>query len=144
METATSGLLVGQGFDGVFAAGHPSRVRRAQQAPDDRDNSRFDHPIESNDDGKGGEKLEENGASGKRNADSDDHADEAKKSRLAEDYLHDVGLRSTQRLEHANFTSPLDDRGVHGEENHEKADGYCDTDHGVDKCLEAGEARGGH
>ena len=138
------GSFVGQRFDGIFAAGEPCGIGGAQEAAENGDAAGAKNPVRGDQNRERGEELDENHSRQKAQSDAGDDAAEAQESCFAQNDSDDVTLRGAERFQDADFAGALDNGGVHGKENHEKADGHGDGDHGVDEGAEAGEIRGSH
>src|ERR1700722_12204436 len=110
LQNPRTELLVGQRLDRILPARQPGRVRRAQQSAYDRDQPGAQNPRRGNQNRQRREQFDENRTHQKTQPDATYYSRQAQQRGLAQNDLHDVRLRSPQRLQHPNFPRALDDR----------------------------------
>src|SRR5689334_6831405 len=84
-------LFVGEGFDGVFAAGKPRGIAGAEKAACDGNDCRISGPLKSDERlGQSRKEPVDEAAREKTEGDAANESAEAKQGGLAEDDFHDV------------------------------------------------------
>src|ERR1700739_1577942 len=143
-KQALAELLVRQGFNGVDAGGAESRDCCAERGADEGQADGADDPTRSEQDGKRGIRLLQDGFGEKCDANAEDAAGDGEKGGFAEKHFDYVESGKAERLEDADFAGAFQNHRVHVHQDDEKADDDAKADHSPDEGFQFGEVGGVH
>ena len=93
------GLVIGEGFDGVFAAGHPGGIAGAEKGSAERDGRGACDPARGDEDGERGEAGEKSAADCVAEADPRGDADDAERGGFGEHRANDERAVRAERFQ---------------------------------------------